>query len=57
MLSRIEPDGTVKGICEGTSINTNSNYYGERKTMDHDPRGLGAVITAGLEMSILTARH
>ncbi|MDO9255662.1 MAG: glycoside hydrolase family 88 protein [Bacteroidales bacterium] len=57
VLTRIEPDGTVKDICEGTSINTKSKYYVERKTMDHDPRGLGAVITAGLEISKLNTRH
>jgi len=53
VLSRIESDGNVKGICEGTSINTNTQYYLQRCTMDHDPRGLGAVITAGYEMKIL----
>jgi len=47
--SNIAADGTVKGICEGTSISTDCKYYLERQQMDHDPRGLGAVITAGLE--------
>lgn len=55
VLSRIETDGNVKGICEGTSISAKSDYYLNRRTMDHDPRGLGAVITAGLEIMKLEA--
>jgi rhamnogalacturonyl hydrolase YesR len=57
VLSRIETDGNVKGICEGTSISAKSDYYLNRRTMDHDPRGLGAVITAGFEMLQLERFH
>jgi unsaturated rhamnogalacturonyl hydrolase len=48
--SRILADGTVQGICQGTSIGPDLEFYARRATFPHDPRGLGAVITAGVEM-------
>jgi unsaturated rhamnogalacturonyl hydrolase len=54
VCSRILPDGTVTGICQGTSIGNDLDFYEERSTPPHDPRGLGAVITAGIEMQQLT---
>jgi unsaturated rhamnogalacturonyl hydrolase len=51
--SKIEEDGTVKGICQGTGMGFDFDFYYKRKTPDHDPRGLGAVITAGVEMAKL----
>ncbi|WEK34184.1 MAG: glycoside hydrolase family 88 protein [Candidatus Pseudobacter hemicellulosilyticus] len=53
VASTIQADGTVKGICRGTEIGANEQYYLDRPTVDHDPRGLGAVITAGIEISLL----
>lgn len=53
ITSRVEQDGTVKGICQGTGIGTSVEFYNKRKTPDHDPRGLGAVLTAGVEVSKL----
>lgn len=47
---KIEPDGTVNGICKGTGIGGDMDFYRKRKTFPHDPRGVGAVITAGIEM-------
>ena len=47
---RIAEDGTVGGICQGTGIGDSKEFYMKRKTPKHDPRGLGAVITAGIEM-------
>jgi unsaturated rhamnogalacturonyl hydrolase len=49
----IDADGTVHGICRGTEIGLTETFYMERPTIDHDPRGLGAVITAGIEISKL----
>lgn len=51
--SKIDPDGTVHGICRGTEIGETEQFYRDRPTIDHDPRGLGAVITAGIEMAQL----
>jgi rhamnogalacturonyl hydrolase YesR len=51
---KIEADGTVHGICRGTGIGEDLDFYFNRATFDHDPRGLGAVITAGLEVAKLS---
>ena len=50
---KIGADGTVGGICQGTGIGENEEFYFTRKTPPHDPRGLGAVITAGIEVQRL----
>lgn len=51
--SSIKQDGTVMGICQGTGIGKTKDFYNDRKTYPHDPRGLGAVLTAGTEMNLL----
>lgn len=48
---KIEKDGTVHDICRGTEIGFDEAFYFERKRFDQDPRGLGAVIVAGIEVS------
>ncbi|MES2374047.1 MAG: glycoside hydrolase family 88 protein [Bacteroidota bacterium] len=48
---KIEKDGTVHDICRGTEIGFDESFYFERKRFDQDPRGLGAVIAAGTEVS------
>jgi len=50
VTAKIEDDGAVTRICRGTGIGTSETFYNERKTFDHDPRGLGAVLTAGSEV-------
>lgn len=52
---KVSEDGTVSGICQGTGIGDSKEFYVKRKTPKHDPRGLGAVITAGIEMQKLTS--
>jgi unsaturated rhamnogalacturonyl hydrolase len=47
---KIEKDGTVHDICRGTEIGFDEAFYFERKRFDQDPRGLGAVIAAGIEI-------
>ncbi|AXY74235.1 hypothetical protein D3H65_09725 [Paraflavitalea soli] len=49
----IEENGLVHGICRGTEIGFDEQFYLDRKQLDNDPRGLGAVITAGIEISKL----
>jgi len=51
--TRIGEDGTVVGICRGTEIGETIEFYQARKTFDHDPRGLGAMLTAGTEVARL----
>jgi len=53
VASQINEQGVVKGICQGTEIGEDVSFYEKRKTIDNDPRGLGAVITAGLEIARL----
>jgi rhamnogalacturonyl hydrolase YesR len=50
---RISDDGIIRGICRGTPIGHTVEFYEERDTFDNDPRGLGAVIQAGIEMELL----
>lgn len=51
--TKIDENGIVRGICQGTDIGYDQEFYMKRKTIDNDPRGMGAVITAGIEMSKL----
>ncbi|SMC48070.1 glycoside hydrolase family 88/105 protein [Pedobacter africanus] len=51
--SKIDDKGVVHGICQGTELGDDDEFYMKRKTIDNDPRGLGAVITAGIEISRL----
>jgi unsaturated rhamnogalacturonyl hydrolase len=53
LTKKIEPGGIVNGICRGTGMGENLKFYFNRPTIDNDPRGLGAVITAGIEISKL----
>ncbi|MNL76003.1 Glycosyl Hydrolase Family 88 [compost metagenome] len=51
--TKIDENGVVHGICQGTDIGYDQGFYMKRKTIDNDPRGMGAVITAGIEISKL----
>lgn len=53
LTEKIEPGGIVHGICRGTGIGNDLEFYFTRPTFDNDPRGLGAVLTAGVEMTRL----
>ena len=50
---KIGEDGTVRDICRGTGIGDDVEFYEQRNRFDHDPRGLGAMITAGCEINLL----
>jgi unsaturated rhamnogalacturonyl hydrolase len=50
LQSRISSDGIVSDICRGTEIGNTYDFYARRDRFDNDPRGLGAVITACVEM-------
>lgn len=51
LRSRISEDGVVRGICRGTELSDDPKYYFDREWFDNDPRGLGAVIMACVEMA------
>jgi rhamnogalacturonyl hydrolase YesR len=53
VVNHVTADGIVHGICRGTEIGDDEQFYMNRRTIDNDPRGLGAVITAGIEISKL----
>jgi len=53
VAGKIDANGVVHGICRGTEIGFDEQFYLDRKTIDNDPRGLGAVITAGIEIAKL----
>lgn len=45
--------GIVKDICRGTEIGQDEEFYFKRERFDNDPRGLGAVIVAAVEVQKL----
>lgn len=47
---QIRETGIVDGICRGTDMGKNADYYINQKPLENDPRGLGAVLTLGTEM-------
>lgn len=50
LKKRITSDGIVKDITRGTGVGDDLEFYFNRERFDNDPRGLGAVITASVEM-------
>jgi rhamnogalacturonyl hydrolase YesR len=55
LQTRISADGIVKDICRGTEMSDDITSYMKRERFDNDPRGLGAVVTACVEMIIFQA--
>lgn len=53
LTRKIDADGTVHDICRGTGIGEDLDFYFTRQRFDHDPRGLGAMMTAGVEIDRL----
>jgi len=53
LQKNISNTGVVKDICRGTGIGSSVEFYKTRKRFDNDPRGIGAVIVAGIEMQKL----
>lgn len=53
LQNKIDSTGIVKDICCGTGIGTSADFYKEREKFNNDPRGLGAVIKAGIEIVAL----
>ena len=57
LQEKIMEDGTVRDICRGTGIGDDVEFYQNRERFDHDPRGLGAMITAGCEIHALLTKN
>jgi len=56
LKTKISEDGTVKDICRGTGIGYDDDFYFNRKRFDNDPRGIGAVLTAAVEIVKISER-
>jgi unsaturated rhamnogalacturonyl hydrolase len=54
--SRIRQDGQIEGVCAGTVVSDDLDYYRKRPTPNNDVHGTGAVILAGAEMLRIARR-
>jgi unsaturated rhamnogalacturonyl hydrolase len=50
ILTKINNEGEIDGVCTGTGVSDNLVFYYERPTPLHDVHGIGAVILAGSEV-------
>jgi unsaturated rhamnogalacturonyl hydrolase len=50
ILTRINPDGKIEGVCSGTGIGDDLVFYYQRPKPLNDIHGIGAVLLAGLEI-------
>jgi unsaturated rhamnogalacturonyl hydrolase len=50
VITKIRPDGQIEGVCAGTAIGDDLEFYYKRPTPLNDIHGIGAVLLAGTEM-------
>jgi rhamnogalacturonyl hydrolase YesR len=50
VASRIRSDGQIEGVCAGTGVGDNLDFYYKRPTPLNDPHGIGAVLLAAVEV-------
>ncbi len=50
VISKIHPDGQIEGICTGTGVSENLQFYYQRPTPLNDVHGIGAILLAGTEV-------
>ncbi len=53
ILTKIRYDGQIEGVCEGTGVSDDLNFYYRRPTPLNDIHGIGAVLLAGIEVLTL----
>jgi unsaturated rhamnogalacturonyl hydrolase len=56
ILSKIQSDGQIEGVCTGTGVSDNLVDYYNRPAPLNDIHGIGAVLLAGSEILLLTNR-
>jgi len=56
VMSKIDADGKVEGICAGTVVSEDLNYYYQRPTPLNDIHGVATVLLAGTEILHLSKR-
>jgi len=49
ILTKINKDNKIGGVCTGTGVSDDLSFYYERPTPLHDIHGIGAVLLAGCE--------
>jgi rhamnogalacturonyl hydrolase YesR len=50
IMAKIRPDGQVEGVCTGTVVSDDLDYYYLRPTPLNDVHGLGTILLAGAEV-------
>ena len=50
ILTKIQPDGKIEGVCTGTVVSDDLSYYYHRPTPLNDVHGVGVVLLAGSEI-------
>ncbi len=50
VMTRIRSDGQIEGVCTGTGIGDDLEFYYKRPTPLNDEHGIGAVLLAGVEV-------
>jgi rhamnogalacturonyl hydrolase YesR len=50
VMTRIRSDGQIEGVCTGTGVGDNLEFYYKRPTPLNDEHGIGAVLLAGVEV-------
>jgi len=50
IMTKIKPDGEIEGVCTGTGVGDDLNFYYSRPAPLNDVHGIGAVLLAGTEM-------
>lgn len=50
ILTKINNEGEIEGVCTGTGVNDNLVFYYQRLTPSNDVHGIGAVLLAGSEV-------
>ena len=50
VMSKIHTDGQIEGVCTGTVVSDDINYYYHRPTPLNDIHGVGAILLAGSEI-------
>jgi rhamnogalacturonyl hydrolase YesR len=50
IMTKIKPDGEIEGVCTGTGVGDDLNFYYNRPAPLNDVHGIGAVLLAGTEM-------
>jgi unsaturated rhamnogalacturonyl hydrolase len=56
VITRINDEGLLEGVCAGTGVSDDLVFYYHRPTPMNDLHGIGAVILAGSEMLLLNQK-